>query len=156
MADPEIADVIKDITADVQTIVKGEIELAKAEMMPQLKRAGIGAGMFGVAGYLAVQAGTLLFIFVGLALGALYQGVLPVIWAFALGFLTLAVVLLVVAGVLVLIGKNKVAITGPTATVAQAEQSVAAVTDAVSRGQSNVRAIVAGTYQPGRAPVLMD
>ena len=36
-----IADVIKNIQADVTTIVKGEIELAKAELLPQAKAAGI-------------------------------------------------------------------------------------------------------------------
>jgi len=40
---PDIAEVIKNIQADVTTIVKGEIELAKAELMPQAKAAGIGA-----------------------------------------------------------------------------------------------------------------
>ena len=104
MAEPEIGEVIKDITADVQTIIKGEIELAKAEMMPQVKRAGIGAGMLGAAGYFAIQAATLLFICGGLALSALYQGVVPITWAFTLGFLTMAVILLVVAGIRVLIG----------------------------------------------------
>ena len=77
MAEPEIGEVLKDITADVQTIIRGEVELAKAELMPQVKSAGIGAGLFGAAGYLAVQAATLLFICGGLALSALYQGVVP-------------------------------------------------------------------------------
>lgn len=148
MAEPEIGEVIKDITADVQTIVRGEIELAKAELMPQVKSAGIGAGLFGAAGYLAVQAATLLFICVGLALSALYQGVVPLIWAFVLGFLTLAVVLLIVAGVLVLVGKGKFALKGPERTVDEANKSIAAVSGAVDQGNANVKAIVAGAPRP--------
>ncbi len=144
MAEPQIGEVIKDITADVQTIIKGEIELAKAEMMPQVKRAGIGAGMLGAAGYFAIQAATLLFICGGLALSALYQGVVPIIWAFTLGFLTMAVILLVVAGILVLIGKNKVKVSAPERTIAEANRSIEAVTGAVDQGNANVRAIVAG------------
>ncbi|MBB1501770.1 phage holin family protein [Propioniciclava sp. MC1683] len=144
MAEPQIGEVIKDITADVQTIIKGEIELAKAEMMPQVKRAGIGAGMFGAAGYFAIQAATLLFICGGLALSALYQGVVPIIWAFTLGFLTMAVILLVVAGILVLIGKNKVKVSAPERTIAEANRSIEAVTGAVDQANANVRAIVAG------------
>ena len=47
----DIADAIKAIQADVTTIVRGEVELAKAELVPQVKSAGIGAGLFGaVAG----------------------------------------------------------------------------------------------------------
>ena len=150
MAEPEIGAVIKDITADVQTIVRGEIELAKAELMPQVKSAGIGAGLFGAAGYLAVQAATLLFICGGIALSALYQGVVPVIWAFVLGFLTMAVLLLVIAGVLVLVGKGKFAFTGAERTIDEADRSIAAVTGAVDQANANVRAIVAGAPRPVR------
>lgn len=155
MAEPEITDVIRDITDDVRTIVRGEIELAKAEMLPQMKRAGIGAGMFGAAGYLAVQAATLLFITVGLAIGGLFSFIMPVVWAMTLGFLTLAILLLIVAGVLVLIGKNKVAISGPTATIDQAQRSLDAVLTGVDRGNANVKAIVAGK-EPLPAPVLYE
>ena len=148
MAEPEIGEVLKDITADVQTIIRCEVELAKAELIPQVKSAGIGAGLFGAAGYLAVQAATLLFICGGLALSALYQGVVPLIWAFVLGFLTLAVVLLVVAGILVLIGKGKFSFSGAPKTVDEANRSVAAVTGAVDQGNANVKAIVAGAPRP--------
>ena len=150
MEQPEIGEVIKDITADVQTIVRGEIELAKAELMPQVKSAGIGAGLFGAAGYLAVQAATLLFICGGLALSALYQGAVPLIWAFVLGFLTMAVLLLIIAGVLVLVGKGKFAFKGPERTITEANRSIEAVTGAVDQGNANVRAIVAGAPRPVR------
>lgn len=152
MAEPEIGEVIKDITADVQTIIKGEIELAKAEMLPQVKRAGIGAGLFGAAGYLALQATTLLFICGGLAFTALYQGAVGIVWAFTLGFLTMAVILLVIAGILALIGKSKIAVKGPEATVSEAQRSVQAVTGAVDRGQANVRAIAAGAERTPAYP----
>lgn len=151
MAQPEIGEVLADITADIQTIVKGEIELAKAEMVPQVKRVGIGAGMFGAAGYLALQAATLLFICGGLALSALYQNLVPIIWAFTLGFLTMAVILLVIAGILVLIGKSKVKVSSPEATISEADLSAKAVSGAIAQGQANVRAIAAGqTRTPGR------
>ena len=150
MAEPEIGEVLKDITADVQTIIRGEVELSKAELMPQVKSAGIGAGLFGAAGYLAVQAATLLFICGGLALSALYQGVVPIIWAFVLGFLTMAVILLVSAGILVLVGKGKFALKGPERTVDEANKSIAAVTGAVDQGNANVKAIVAGAPRPVR------
>ena len=46
---PEVGDVVKDISADISTLVKGEIALAKSEIIPQAKKAGIGAGL--LAGY---------------------------------------------------------------------------------------------------------
>lgn len=152
MAEPQIGEVIKDITADVQTIIKGEIELAKAEMIPQVKRAGLGAGLFGAAGYLAIQAATLLFVCGGLAFSALFLGVVSTIWAFTLGFLSMAVLLLVVAGILVLIGKSKMRFTSPELTINEANRSVEAVTGAVDQGNANVRAIVAGA--PRQAPMV--
>lgn len=157
MAQPEIGDVIKDITADVQTIVKGEIELAKAEMAPQVKRIGIGAGLFGAAGYFALQALTLLFICGGLALTALYTGVVSIVWAFTLGFLTMAVLLLVLAGVLALIGKGKMNNPGPEETMAEVKLTTDDVKMSVERGQANVRAIVAsGGEHLSYAPEVTD
>ncbi|MFV0407679.1 MAG: phage holin family protein [Propioniciclava sp.] len=148
MAQPEIGDVIKDITADVQTIVKGEIELAKNELVPQAKRVGIGAGLFGAAGYLALQAVTLLFICGGLALTALYSGLVSIVWAFSLGFLTMAILVLVVAGILVIIGKGKLANPGPERTMAEAQLTSEEVKVSLERGQENVEAIVASGGKP--------
>ena len=46
----DIADTIKAIQADVTTIVRGEVELAKAELVPQAKSVGIGVGSHGYRG----------------------------------------------------------------------------------------------------------
>ena len=40
---PAVSDVLSSITSDVQTIVRGEIELAKAEIVPQVKTTAIDA-----------------------------------------------------------------------------------------------------------------
>ena len=144
MAEPQIGEVIKDITADVQTIIRGEIELAKAELMPQVKSTGIGAGLFGAAGYFAIQAATLLFICGGLALSALFTGIVSTIWAFTLGFLSMAIILLIIAAVLVLIGKSKIKLSAPEKAIAEANRTVEAVTGAVDQANANVKAIVAG------------
>ena len=58
----DIADAIKAIQADVTTIVRGEVELAKAELVPQVKSAGIGAGLFGAAGYFGINGLALVFL----------------------------------------------------------------------------------------------
>ena len=47
MTDQPVGDIIKSITDDVKLLVRDEIELAKAELMPAAKNGGIGAGLFG-------------------------------------------------------------------------------------------------------------
>jgi hypothetical protein len=60
-----------------------------------------------------------------------------------MGLVIMAVVLFLIAGVLALVGKNKVAAAkGPQATIKQAEDSVDAVKDALARGQSQAEAEV--------------
>ncbi len=138
---PEISDLLKDITADVTTIVKGQIELAKAELVPQAKSVGIGAGLFGGAGYLGVSAASLFWISLSIGWGELYA-----MWgvkqfaSLALGFATMGVLLLVLAGILALIGKNKVSVKGPAETVRQGEESVEAVKSALERGKETAEA----------------
>ncbi len=146
---PSISDVITDITADVKTIVRSEIALAKAELMPQAKKVGIGAGLFGVAAVSAVVALMMLFIAGSFALAGLYLGVMAPVWAYSLGFVTMAVVLLVIAGILALIGKGQVTVPGPEKTIETTNEAIASVEHAIKRGQANVEATGrAGTALP--------
>lgn len=138
---PAVSDVLTSITSDIKTIVQGEIELAKAEVVPQVKRAGVGAGMFGAAGYFAISALTLIYVSLGFVCSALYAMVMPLLWAGAAGFATVALIFLIVAGILVLIGKSRFAFTSPERTLTEAELSLAAVQTAVNRGQANVAAM---------------
>ena len=151
MSEPQLGEVIKDITRDVQAIVRGEIELAKAELLPQAKRLGFGAGLFGAAGYLALQAVTLLFICVGLTFSALFSMVVPLAWAFVLGFLTLTIAVLVVVLVMVLLGKNMMHVEEPASTINQANLTIDAVADAIDRAGANVKEITANPSRSGRA-----
>lgn len=81
----------------VSTLIRGEVELAKAEITSSAKRGGIGAGMFLAAG--AVLLFSLTFLFIALAEGLTALG-LPrwvsylIVWAF----------LLLLAGLLVFVG----------------------------------------------------
>ncbi len=151
MSEPQFGDVIKDINADIQTLVRGEIELAKAELVPQAKRLGLGAGLFGAAGYLGLQALTLLFICIALVFSALFSYLVPLAWAFVLGFVTLAVLILIVTLILILIGKSKMHVSAPKQTIAAANRTVDAVADAINQADANVKAIAAGA--PRRAVV---
>lgn len=86
-ANTSLGDLLSDVTADLSTLMRQELELAKAEARESAKRAGRGAGMYagaGVAGHFV-----LLFLSVALwwALGAYLIGlgwsavVVAVIWA---------------------------------------------------------------------------
>lgn len=133
----DIADAIKAIQADVTTIVRGEIELAKAELVPQAKTAGIGAGLLGGAGYFALNGVSLLFLGLSALIGnyfATQLGWAPLLAAF-MGLVIMAVVMFLIAGVLALIGKGKLDVKGPEATLAQGQASIDAVKGALERGQ---------------------
>ena len=149
-----IADVIKNIQADVTTIVKGEIELAKAELMPQAKAAGIGAGMFGAAAYIGIMGVTMLFCGLSFWLSLGFQSWfgLDLLGALALGFAVMAVLMFLIAGGVALLGKNQLNFTGPKATIANAEASVAAVKSAVAKGQADVAALSLTGRRPAIEP----
>jgi MFS family permease len=95
-----VGELVKEATEQAQTLVRQEIELAKAELSEKGKKAGIGAGMFGGAGLFGLFAfGALTAAFI-----AAVDLALP-FWAAAL---IVAAVYGAIAGVLALTGKNKV------------------------------------------------
>lgn len=94
---PELMRQLSDQTA---TLVRQELELAKAELTGKGKRAGVGAGMFGAAGVFGLYALGALTATVILALSLAMKG-----W---LAALIVTVVYGVIAGVLALAGKSNV------------------------------------------------
>lgn len=100
-----VADLMKDLSDQTTTLVRKEIELAKAELAIKGRKAGIGAGMFGGAGLFGF------FAFAGLTttfILALATAVAP--W---LAALIVTAAYGAVAGVLALQGKSKVQEAGP-------------------------------------------
>ena len=97
---------IANASRDLSALVHGEIALAKAEIRVDVKNAAAGGAMFGAAAYLGIVASILLFI--TLALFLTWLGLEA--WV---AFLIVTVLLLLVAGVLVLLGKKKVKKVGP-------------------------------------------
>ncbi|MEV5552793.1 phage holin family protein [Nonomuraea wenchangensis] len=91
---------VSDLSAQVTRLVKDELRLARMELTAKGKRAGLGAGLFGAAGTAAFYGGAALVAAVILLLAL----VMPA-WVAAL---VVGVVLLVVAAVLGLVGKNQV------------------------------------------------
>ncbi len=81
----EITELIKSIQADITTIVRGEFALAKAELLPSVKKAGAGVGFFVAAGVLALVGIATLLIAVSFAWSVGFQSwfsldVLPSLW----------------------------------------------------------------------------
>jgi hypothetical protein len=60
--EPTIGKLIADASADVSTLIRGEIDLAKTELKFSVKAGGIGAALLAVAAYILVLASVLLSI----------------------------------------------------------------------------------------------
>jgi uncharacterized membrane protein YqjE len=103
--EPSIAELVRQLSDQTSRLARQEVELAKAELAVKGKRAGQGAGMFGVAGLLGLYAVGALTAAIVLALATALAG-----W---LAALTVAVVYGAIAGVLALRGKSKVAAATP-------------------------------------------
>lgn len=95
-----MGELFKQLSDDLSTLVRQELKLAQVEMTEKGKKAGIGIGMFGGAGIVALLAlGTLTACLVG----ALATGM--DVW---LAALIVTVMYGAVAGALALVGKNRV------------------------------------------------
>lgn len=89
----------KQVVEDISDLVKAEISLAMAEVMKGLQPKLIGIGMFAAAGVLVALGSLGLLITAGLALALIMPG-----WAAAA---TLSGTFILIAVVLVLIGRAK-------------------------------------------------
>lgn len=113
--DPSAADLVKQVSEQTQRLIRQELALAKLEVSEKVKHAGIGAGMFGAAGLIAI-----------LALGTLVATLVLVLatamdaW---LAALIVTVALLALAAVLALAGKGQMS----RATPAAPEQTIQSV-----------------------------
>jgi uncharacterized membrane protein YqjE len=124
------ADLVRLMSEQVSTLVREELELAKIEMVEKGKRAGIGAGLFGAAGSLALYGLGALFFTVGCLLAL----VMPA-W---LAALIVTVVLFAAAGATALIGKKQVSQAmppEPEAAMASGRRDVETVKDAIREGR---------------------
>ncbi|MFC6084593.1 phage holin family protein [Sphaerisporangium aureirubrum] len=119
------ADLIKQMSEDVSRLVRDEIRLATLELTRKGKRAGVGAGMFGGAGVLALYGGGALVAAVILALALVMPG-----W---LAAVIVGVALMMLAALLGLGGKRQVSKATPPLTK-ETMKSIKADMDAVKQG----------------------
>lgn len=85
-ADTSLGDLLGEVSRDLSTLMRQELELAKAELTQSATRAGKGAGFLGVAGYAGLMAVLFLSIALWWALGYLVGNgwsavIVAVLWA---------------------------------------------------------------------------
>jgi membrane protein len=114
-ADASLGTLVSDLSQQMSTLVRDEIRLAQAEVTQKGKKAGIGVGLFSVAGLLAFYGVATLIATAVLALALAVDA-----W---LAALIVAVVLLAAAAVAGIMGKGKVQAAGPP----KPEQAIAGV-----------------------------
>lgn len=91
-ANTSLGDLLGEVTRDISTLMRQEVELAKAEVKQSATRVSKGAGLMGGAGYGALMAVFFLSVALWWALGTLMGGgwaavVVAVIWAIIAGIL---------------------------------------------------------------------
>ncbi|BDI22951.1 phage holin family protein [Herbiconiux sp. L3-i23] len=121
-----LGDLLGEVTKDLSTLVRQEIDLAKAEAKESATRAGKGAGLLGGAGYAALMAVLFLSIALWWGLGHLIDNgwsavVVALIWA-------------VIALVLFVVGRKQLkTIKGAPQTV----DSIKRIPDSFKRNEEN-------------------
>ena len=127
-AEPSLGDLVKNMSTDLSRLVRDEMQLAQVELSAKAKTAGVGIGAFGGAGLLA---------FYGLAvlIAAAVLGLATVLAPW-LAALVVGAVVLVIAAIAALIGKQKVSQAGPAMperTVASVKEDVAEIKESIKR-----------------------
>lgn len=99
-ATTSLGDLVSEVTRDFSTLMRQEVELAKAEATQSAKRAGKGAGMYGGAGV----AGWFVLLFLSIAL---WWGLGDLIDSLGWSAVIVAVIWGIVAAVLYFMGKKE-------------------------------------------------
>jgi len=101
LTDASVGELMQKLSQQTATLVRQELQLAQAELKQKGKRAGIGAGLFGAAGVVALAA-----------LGALVAALILVIGEAVAMWISAFIVtaaLGVVAAAMAMIGKRQLA-----------------------------------------------
>jgi hypothetical protein len=104
--DQSLGELIATVSRDLSVLVHREIELAKAEITEDIKRAGLGAGFLGGGGFLAYFGALFLSVAAGFGIHRLGLGI-------GWSFLIVAGSYFALAGVLAMAGIKSVSKVGP-------------------------------------------
>jgi len=126
---PRLSELVTGATRDVQTLIRGEIQLAKDEVTVAVKKAGVGAG-FGVGALAIVLFAVLLFAF------SLAFGIDEIFnWPLWSGFAIVGLLLVLLAALLGYLGVRKAKqIRGPEQTLLEVNKTKAALADRAGKG----------------------
>ena len=129
---PSTAELVNRAVAQLSTLVRDELALARTEMVGKAKRAGTGSGLLGGAGLLAAYGTGLLI--------TLVVVLLALVWPLWAALLVVAVVVFAAAGVAALVGKRAITTATPpvpTDAVASVQDDLRAVTEAFREGRQS-------------------
>ncbi len=126
--DRSLSELLSDVTTEIATLFRKEVELARVETSEQVSRAAKAGGMLGAA---AVIGFLDLILFAFAAAWALSE-VVPE----GVAFLIVAIVFAIVAGVLAMAGKKRIANINPVPnqTVQTVKADVQVAKDSFARG----------------------
>jgi Putative Actinobacterial Holin-X, holin superfamily III len=127
-AQASTGELIGQLTDQLSRLVRDEVRLAQAEVTQKAKRLGIGAGLFGGAGLVAVLG-------LGALVTAAVLGLATVLPGWLAG-IVVAVVLFLIAGLLALLGKKDVQQAAPplpTETIASVQADLETVKQGIAR-----------------------
>jgi len=128
VSEASVGELIGEVAADLSTLMRKEIELARAELTSEAKKAGKGAGMLGGAGY----AGHMLALFLSLALSWALSDLFDFSWGW--GFAIVAALWGVVAFVLYSKGRQQLKTVNP-----KPEQTVETLKEDVQWAKNRTR-----------------
>jgi hypothetical protein len=106
-SEQSLGELVSAATRDLSLLVHKEVELAKTELSAELKRAGIGAGLLGGAGFIGFFALLLLSFAAAFGISEGFD------WDFWVGFLIVGGAYALGAGLFATLGLGKVVKLGP-------------------------------------------
>ena len=127
LRDQSTGDLVKALSEQTSVLVRKEVDLAKAELAQKGKQAGIGAGMFGAGGLLAIFG---LAVLTTALIAGLSEGMDTWLAALIVGVLYLAG-----AGVAALMGRERIR----EATPLTPEQAVETTKEDVQWAKTQIR-----------------
>jgi uncharacterized membrane protein YqjE len=141
--DPSIGDLVKDATAQMSTLLRAEVELAKVEITRDVKKGLTGSVYFILAMVVLLYSTFFMFFFLAELLDTW-------LWRWA-SFLIVFILMLLTTAVFALLGYRKVhRIRGPQETIASVRETTSALSP------SNLRGTAGATAGAGTALTTSD
>ena len=143
---PSIGDLVRDATTQVSTLVRAEVELAKAEITRDVKKGLTGSVFFILALVVLLYSTFFMFFFLAELLSTWF-------WRWA-AFLIVFILMLVVTAVFAFLGYRKVRrIRGPQQTIESVKETTAAITPSLAKFAGSPSSATATTTAPSRPAI---